>query len=88
MIHLRPHLIEFLEEMSQKYHMVLWTAGQVDYADTILRYFDPSDKYFDLKLYRKSCIMTKSRVGFKKDCFNLLGFDQRHSRFWWRGSAR
>ena len=75
MIHLRPHLVEFLEEMSAKYHMVLWTAGQTDYAETILKYFDPKGKYFDVKLYRNNCIMTKSRVRDVFSEFLHIGFN-------------
>ena len=36
--------------------MIVFTAGQQDYADNILDYIDPEKKFFQKRLYRQDCI--------------------------------
>ena len=55
-VRLRPYLSDALEKLSQFYEMVVFTAGQQDYADNILDYIDPEKKYFQRRLYRQDCI--------------------------------
>lgn len=42
---IRPFCIEFLEEMSKYFEIVIFTAGVQDYADWVLDSLDPNKKY-------------------------------------------
>lgn len=52
----RPHTTEFLEYASKKFNLLLFTAGVKSYVDSIMKFIDPKDTYFKLKLYRDSCL--------------------------------
>lgn len=51
----RPYLLEFLETCKESFELVLFTASEKEYADHVLSFFDPDDKYFDHRLYREAC---------------------------------
>lgn len=57
---IRPYLTEFLEFVSKKFNVVLFTAGLESYAEAIIQYIDPMDEYFHLKLFRDSCLEFKN----------------------------
>ena len=44
-VKLRPFLKEFLETLSTKYHILVYTMGTRDYAESILRQVDPQGIY-------------------------------------------
>ena len=50
----RPHLDTFLEQMSQLYEIIYYTASVKEYADAIIDYIDPN-RYGSIRLYRESC---------------------------------
>ncbi|TNV85192.1 hypothetical protein FGO68_gene4264 [Halteria grandinella] len=52
----RPYLFEFLEYCSQHFEIVLFTAGDQQYADSILMRIDPQNRYFTHRLYRQHCV--------------------------------
>jgi Dullard-like phosphatase family protein len=73
----RPYLMEFLERLSKKFELVIFTAGRQDYADHILDKLDPENKYFAHRLYRQHCdLVDGNSIGTKKDlhikCLQLL----------------
>lgn len=73
----RPYLMEFLEKLSKKFELVIFTAGRQDYADHILNRIDPENKFFAHRLYRQHCDLVEgSMIGTKKDlhikCLQLL----------------
>lgn len=51
----RPYVSEFLQFASERFNLVIFTAGVKDYADPIIDYLDPDNTYFALRLYRDSC---------------------------------
>ena len=51
----RPYTYEFLQFASERFNLVLFTAGIKQYADPIVDYLDPNKEYFKLRLYRCSC---------------------------------
>jgi len=53
---IRPFTNEFLQFASEKFNLVLFTAGIKSYADPVVDYLDPENKYFALRLYRDSCL--------------------------------
>ena len=53
---IRPGLYEFLDYASENFELVIFTASDQDYADTIINYIEKDKKYFKMRLYRNNCI--------------------------------
>ena len=51
----RPGVDAFLREMAKRYELVLWTAGQQVYAETIVNWLDPVNVIFFKMMYRTEC---------------------------------
>lgn len=56
-INIRPFWKEALEKIKDKYHIVAFTASHESYADSVLNYLDPQQKYFEYRLYRAHCVL-------------------------------
>lgn len=54
-VHVRPHCMEFLRRMKQKFELVIFTAARQDYADKILDFIDPRGEIFSGRMYRQHC---------------------------------
>uniref|UniRef100_A0A7S2ZGX5 FCP1 homology domain-containing protein n=2 Tax=Rhodosorus marinus TaxID=101924 RepID=A0A7S2ZGX5_9RHOD len=52
----RPHLEEFLAEISKTFEVIVFTASHKVYADRLLDILDPKDAYFDHRVFRESCL--------------------------------
>lgn len=55
-VYVRPFAVECLREASKNYEVIVFTASHQCYADAVLNYLDPENKYIYLRLYRESCI--------------------------------
>ena len=55
-IFLRPKVKEFLQEISQFFLIGIFTASIPEYADAVINYLDPEEKYIQFKLYRNDCV--------------------------------
>lgn len=53
-VYIRPGLDHFLKIMKEKFEVVVFTAGEKDYADAILDYIDKDIKSITYRLYRDS----------------------------------
>ena len=62
---IRPYCLQFLEEMSQIFEIIIFTAALKDYADSILDVLDPNKKLINYRLYRQHTSI--SGVTFCKD---------------------
>lgn len=62
---IRPGLFEFLKNVSECFEIVVFTAGVKEYADAVLNYLDPDEKYFKHRFYRQNCINIGNRVFIK-----------------------
>ena len=54
---LRPHLIEFLENMKPYYELILFTSKSKFYTDPIISIIQRNKIYFDFIFYREHCII-------------------------------
>ena len=56
-LRLRPFLIEFLEEISYYYELILFTASTEYFAKPIINAIEENKKYFDYVFHRECCII-------------------------------
>ena len=54
-INIRPLWKKTLNLIRKHYHIVVFTASHQAYADAVLNFMDPSNKYFKYRLYRNNC---------------------------------
>lgn len=64
-IFLRPKLKEFLEEISKFFYIGIFTASVPEYADAIINYLDPEEKYIKFRLYRNDCAIINNALRTK-----------------------
>lgn len=64
-IFVRPGLFKFLEAVSEKFEILVFTASMKEYADSILNSLDPENKFFKQRFYRDNCICVKNKVYIK-----------------------
>ena len=59
-VQMRPFLREFLERLSDLYHLVVYTSSQKSYAEKVVEYIDPQDKFFKAVLASDFCLKVDS----------------------------
>jgi CTD small phosphatase-like protein 2 len=55
-VNIRPHALECLQKVSEKYQVVVFTASHQAYADGVIDLLDPDRKLIDQRMYRDHCI--------------------------------
>lgn len=58
-VNIRPGWEEVIKELQSLYTIVIYTASHNYYADSVLNFLDPGNKYFQNRLYRSNCIELK-----------------------------
>ena len=53
---LRPGVKDFLEAVSAIFEVGVFTAGVKEYADAVIDFLDPENKFFSFRLYRNDCV--------------------------------
>jgi CTD small phosphatase-like protein 2 len=76
-VNVRPHWKEAIEIIKKKYTIVIYTASHSSYANAVLNFLDPENKYFYNRLYRSNCIDVKldGKTFYIKDMNIFEGFD-------------
>lgn len=64
-VFLRPGVLDFLNNVSRIFEVVIFTASIKEYADSVLNYLDPENKVFATRLYRDSCINIQNKFCLK-----------------------
>lgn len=59
----RPHCLQFLDNVSEHYEVYVFTASTKDYAEPIVKYLNKKKKTIQGILHRKNCLETIN--GFK-----------------------
>ena len=54
-INIRPFWRKTLNLVKKYYYIVVFTASHQSYADAVLNFMDPQNKYFKYRLYRNNC---------------------------------
>ena len=76
-INIRPKWEEVIKKVSKVYTIVIYTASHSSYANGVLDFLDPENRYFYNRLYRNNCIVVKNngRDVYIKDLSIFEGFD-------------
>ncbi len=76
-VNIRPHWKEAIEKISKLYTIAIYTASHKSYADAVLDFLDPENKYFYNRLYRNNCIDCKidGKDLYVKDLSIFEGFN-------------
>ena len=79
-VNIRPHWEEAIKRISKLYTIVIYTASHSSYADAVLNFLDPQNKYFYNRLYRSNCIDVKlnGKNFYIKDMNIFEGFDTKN----------
>ena len=64
-VKVRQHMEEVLQYLSTLYEIVVFTAGEKDYADQILNFIDENRTVIKHRLYRQHCVKAARRVYIK-----------------------
>ena len=63
----RPGVHQFLHRASTLFDLVLYTAGEEDYATRVLKEIDPTGTIFCGRLFRSSCVQNPETGEYLKD---------------------
>lgn len=76
-VNVRPNWKTALDKIKEKYIIVVYTASHQSYADAVLDFMDPSNKYFSYRLYRNNCTSVKyeGKEIYIKDLSIFKGID-------------
>lgn len=78
-VYIRPNWEEAIKKISKFYCIVVYTASYESYANAVLDFMDPENKYFYNRLYRNNCINIKynEKYIYIKDMSIFEGFDEK-----------
>jgi CTD small phosphatase-like protein 2 len=72
---IRPHLEYFLRQVAQWFEVIIFTASQKSYADSLLNIVDPMNEFITHRVFRDSCVHVDSN--YIKD-LSVLGRNIEH----------
>ena len=60
-VFIRPHAIRLLKELSELYEIIVFTSAEQCYADSVLNFIDPENKYISQRFYRETCVLKNGK---------------------------
>jgi Dullard-like phosphatase family protein len=64
-LNIRPHFKDWILELNKHYQIIIFTASEKAYADTIIDHLDPTGELIEHRVYRSNCIVTNNRSYIK-----------------------
>jgi CTD small phosphatase-like protein 2 len=64
-------MTEFLDKLSRKFQLVIFTASRQDYADIIINRIDPENKFISHRLYRQHCDLVDGQLANARKDFHV-----------------
>ncbi|CAD8062882.1 unnamed protein product [Paramecium sonneborni] len=64
-INIRPYCKEMLQLLSSKYEIIVFTASHECYAQKVLNYLDPDQKFIHHRFFRDSCVIIQDGLHIK-----------------------
>lgn len=61
----RPYLKEFLEDMRERYELVVYTSADQGYADVVIDCIESEQQFFAHRLYQAQCLRKEGLYLFK-----------------------
>ena len=59
---IRPYTIEFLDNISKYYELILFNEGEQNYTDLLIDSLEENQIYFEYRLYREHCIIDNGDI--------------------------
>ena len=66
----RPFIFDFLDDMKEKYELILYTSLDSYYVHSILKFLEKDKVYFDYVFDKDFCVFTNMNYGVK--CLDFL----------------
>jgi Dullard-like phosphatase family protein len=63
-LNIRPFIEKSLTEIQKDYVIIVYTASHQSYADSVLNYIDPDNKFIQYRLYRHNCVKVQMESDF------------------------
>jgi len=57
-VNVRPYAVEILQDLSEEFEIIVFTASHSCYANRVLDYLDPKNEYIHHRLFRDNCVVT------------------------------
>lgn len=64
-VQVRPFALKCLQEASNMFEVIIFTASTKSYADAVINLLDPDGKLIDYRLYQDDCIPTPEEAYLK-----------------------
>jgi CTD small phosphatase-like protein 2 len=80
-INIRPHAKEILKNLSKNFEVIVFTASHSCYANVVLDFLDPDNRYIHHRLFREHCYTTPEGMHVKdlrvlnRDLHNMVLVD-------------
>ena len=64
-INVRPYAKNVIKQLSNYFEIIVFTASHGCYANKVLDFLDPKNKYISHRLFRENCVLTEEGIYVK-----------------------